>query len=154
MSLPIKKWKESKSFEQEARRVVTSHVDRLAKNKALQETVLVVEYCPPISLFCLLFPWHPLCRWRDFHWYFPWLCWHSWWHPIPPIIYPPEIYKDVIRDPVVMIDTIVQYLPDKELSDITERDVLNAAVKVNETKFEIIGKSMERITEGMKKIIL
>lgn len=155
MSLPIEKWKMSREFEHAARRVVIKHVEALAKKEALQKKILIVEHYPPIKLFCILFPWHWLCRWRR-HWIFPWLCWHSWVHKIPDVYYPPEEwwkYGDfVTKDPVVMIDTLVQYLPDKDLADITEIDVLNAAVKVMDTKFGIISKSMERVSAGLKAI--
>ena len=155
MSLPIEKWKKNIAFEHEARRVVIRHAESLAKNKALQEEILIVEHYPPLKLICILFPWLPHC-WR-LHWVFPWLCWKSWRHKIPDIYYPPEEWWKyegfVTKDPVVMIDTIVQYLPDKELAEITEIDVLNAAVKVMDTKFDIIGKSMERVSAGLKGIL-
>ena len=50
-----------------------------------------------------------------------------------------------------MIDALVQYLPDKKLTDISERDVLDAAMTVMKTKFDIIDASMKNVKVGMER---
>jgi len=156
--IPTETWKGLKKLEFEARRIIVKHVESLAKRPEFEKEIAIIDDYPRVRLKCLLWPWLPQCPPFDICRRYPWLCPPFCFLPpcpipcklCPPIdIVPPDWRYRV--DPVVAIDAIMYRLPDVKPEMITEDAVLKASIGVMEEGINLIRKSLDRVSESLKK---
>jgi len=145
-------WKGLRKLEVEARRTVVKHAESLADRLELEKEAVIIEGFPPVRLKCLLFPWLPQCQTDGTCRVFPWLCWYCWLSPLPCTYCPPPPPDQHRVDPIMAIDAIMHHLPDLEPAKITEDEVLKAAIKVMETKTNLIRESIHSVSENLESL--